>query len=129
MPLASKKNKVYEDACVYRVFTYNSTKTYIGSTVRSNLKQRLYEHKYDHLSGRVDLGSGVIIALGDYDIEEVVHLKRITKPELGAKEQYYITIESEPTNKARAMKKGFDKISPNDPINFIRYLFMKTTLV
>jgi hypothetical protein len=78
-------NKIFKNGYVYKIFSKNTDKIYIGSTVQS-LKKRLYEHECLITSLKPTCSSYLILECGDYKIELIEELHLITLRELREKE-------------------------------------------
>lgn len=123
-----KLNKVHPTGVVYMLSSPDTDRVYIGSTTR-DLDQRLYEHRYEYYKMRGNMCSRVIFEDSNdpYDviITPLEVMRRCTKLQLRAREQYHIATNPDAVNNAHALTFVLPHINNNDPITAVQYLFVE----
>jgi len=83
---------------IYKLTCSDTLKCYYGSTTKP-VKYRLSEHICHFRNGSVNNSSGLIIAGGNYHIQEIETVKYADKSELRARERFYIEHDRNCINK------------------------------
>ena len=84
----------YSNGKIYKIFSHNSPKIYIGSTAKPYLSTRLAQHVFQHkyfLNGasRIYMTSYLVMDYGDFHIELVESFPCKSRDELSAREGYW----------------------------------------